>query len=145
MTTTRLPSSIAVIPTPFVSRRSRDPSGHGSVRVSLNEEGLTMTTTDAVRSEMIAAASSYVDALVSHDSASVRLADDVRRLGNGRVVLEGADALRAIIEREPVAAIDCVRWVVEPPHVAVVYDLEADMTRAQQSETFRSEEHTSEL
>jgi hypothetical protein len=95
-----------------------------------------MTTTDAVRSEMIAAAASYVDALVSHDSASARLADDVRRLGNGRVVLEGADALRAVIEREPVAAIDRVAWIVEPPHVAVVYDLEADMTRAQQSETF---------
>jgi hypothetical protein len=95
-----------------------------------------MTKTDAVRSEMIAAAASYVDALVSHDSASVRLADDVRRLGNGRVVLQGATELRAVIEREPVAAIDNVRWVVEPPHVAAVYDLEADMTRAQQSDTF---------
>ena len=99
-----------------------------------------MTTTDAVRSEMIAAAASYLDALVSHDSASVRLADDVRRLGNGRVVVQGATELRAVIEREPVAAIDRVRWVVEPPHVAAVYDLEADMTRAQQSETFAPRE-----
>jgi len=99
-----------------------------------------MTTTDAVRTEMIATAASYVDALVSHDSASVRFADDVRRLGNGTTLLQGAADLRAVIEREPVAAIEHVRWVVEPPHVAAVYDLEADMTRAQQSDTFAPRE-----
>jgi hypothetical protein len=82
------------------------------------------------RSSIIGPATSYLDALVSHDAASARLADDVRRVGNGRDVVSGADALRAVIEREPVGAIDAVRWVVDGPHAAAVYDLEADLARA---------------
>ena len=78
----------------------------------------------------------YLDALVSHDSASVRLADGVRRIGNGKDIVAGADALRAVIEREPVGAIDALRWVVDGDSAALVYDLDADLTRTEQSETF---------
>jgi hypothetical protein len=95
-----------------------------------------MTTTSTGRDNIVDAATSYLDALVSHDSASARLADDVRRVGNGADVLEGADALRAIIEREPVASIVLPRWVVDGQHAAAVYDLEADLSRATQTDTF---------
>ena len=65
-----------------------------------------MTSTDTVRTSIVETATTYLDALVSHDSASARLADDVRRIGNGKDVISGADALRAVIEREPVGALD---------------------------------------
>jgi hypothetical protein len=48
----------------------------------------------------------------------------------------GADAQRAVIEREPVGAIGPVRWVVDGPHAAAVYDLDADLSRSTQSDTF---------
>jgi hypothetical protein len=95
-----------------------------------------MSTADTDRSGLIAAAMSYLDALIPHDSPSVRLAPDVRRVANGAAVVSGAAALRAVIEREPVAAISAVRWVVEGQHAAAVYDLDADFTPAQQSGTF---------
>jgi hypothetical protein len=93
-------------------------------------------TTSTARDSIIDAANSYLDALVSHDSASARLADDVRRVGNGADVLVGADAIRAVIEREPVASITPIRWVVDGHHAAAVYDLEADLSRTTQSDTF---------
>jgi len=95
-----------------------------------------MTTSDVLRRDLIQAACSYLDALVSHDSASVRVAEDVRRIGNGGAVVAGAAALRAAIEREPVAAVGALHWVVDPPHVAVLYDLDADLTRSRQRHTF---------
>jgi hypothetical protein len=88
------------------------------------------------RNEIIAAATSYLDALVSHDAASARLAEDVRRTGNGRDELVGADVVRSVIEREPVGAIGPLDWVVEGDTATVLYDLDADMTRASQSDTF---------
>ena len=93
-------------------------------------------TTSTTRDSIIDAANSYLRALVSHDSASARLADDVRRVGNGADVLVGADAIRAVIEREPVASVTPLRWVVDGQHAAAVYDLEADLSRATQSDTF---------
>ena len=39
---------------------------------------------------------------MSHDADSVPLADGVRRINNGKLAVEGADALRAVIRREPV-------------------------------------------
>ena len=95
-----------------------------------------MTATDTTRTGIVETAMTYLDALVSHDSASARLADGVRRIGNGKDVIEGADAIRAMIEREPVGAIDALRWVVDGETAALVYDLDADLTRAAQSETF---------
>ena len=93
-------------------------------------------TSCVTRNDVIITATSYLDALVSHDAPSVRLADDVRRVGNGRDVLIGADELRAIIEREPVGAIGTLDWVVDGDTATVLYDLDADMTRATQSATF---------
>ena len=95
-----------------------------------------MTSTDTARTSIIETATTYLDALVSHDAASARLADDVRRIGNGKDVIAGADALRAVIEREPVGAIDARGWVVDGDTAALVYDLDADLTRSSQSDTF---------
>src|SRR5262249_13346242 len=97
-----------------------------------------MAMTRALRDHLVDVASSYLDALITHDAARARLAQDVRRATNGKhgPAGAGADALRAVIEREPVAEMSELRFVVDPPHVAVVYGLEADMTRATQSETF---------
>lgn len=95
-----------------------------------------MTATSTTRDSIIEAANSYLDALVSHDSARARLDDNVRRVGNGKDVVQGADALRAVIEREPVASITLPRWVVDGEHAAAVYELDADLSRATQSETF---------
>jgi len=92
------------------------------------------------RTEVIQAASSYLDALVSHDAPSVSLADDVRRTGNGRDSVVGADELRAIIEREPVGAIGPRDWVVDGDTATLLYDLDADMTRATQGDTFAAPE-----
>ncbi len=69
----------------------------------------------------------YLDALISHDEKSVPLAPDVRRIDNGRTVVEGAEALRAIIGREPAAAINSLRWIIDGEHAIVFYDLDADM------------------
>src|SRR5262245_17141045 len=95
-----------------------------------------MTTTGTDRREIVEAATSYLDALVSHDSASVRFAPHARRHTNGHQTVSGADALREMIEREPVAAIGELRWVVDGSRAAVVYDLDADLTRSSQSDTF---------
>ncbi len=73
----------------------------------------------------------YLDALISHDAASVPLAPDARRINNGKVTVEGSDALRAIIRREPVAAIDSLRWLVDGEQAIVFYDLEADLARGE--------------
>jgi hypothetical protein len=48
----------------------------------------------------------------------------------------GAADLRPVIEREPVGAIGAVRWVVDGDTGAAVYDLDADLSRASQSDTF---------
>lgn len=77
----------------------------------------------------VAVARTYLDALVSHDADSVLLADDARRIDNGKVTVEGADALRAIIRREPAARTDAFRWIVDDDQAIAFYDLDADMSR----------------
>ncbi len=76
---------------------------------------------------VIDTATRYLEALVSHDAQSVPLAPDARRIDNGKTVVEGADALRSIISREPAAAIDSLRWIVDGDQAIVFYDLDADM------------------
>ena len=76
---------------------------------------------------VIDTATRYLDALVSHDADSVPLSPSARRIDNGETVVEGADALRAIIRREPAAAIDSLRWLVDGDQAIVFYDLDADM------------------
>ena len=75
------------------------------------------------RTELIAITDCYLDALMSHDPAGVPLAPDVRRTDHGRLVARDADAIRAIIEREPVGEITGRRHLVDDESVVVVYDL----------------------
>jgi len=76
-------------------------------------------------------ATTYLDALVSHDADSVLLAPSALRIDNGRVTVEGADALRKIIRREPVAATGSFRWVVDDDQAVVFYELDADLERGE--------------
>jgi hypothetical protein len=81
--------------------------------------------------DVIEVARTYLDGLLSHDADSVLLAPDARRIDNGKLTVEGADALRAIIRREPVAALSSLRWVLDGEEAIVFYDLEADLGRTQ--------------
>ena len=81
--------------------------------------------------EVLDVAQRYLDALVSHDAESVPLAPNARRLSNGRVAVEGADEMRRIIRREPVAALRSLRWLVSGDDAVVFYDLHADMKRGE--------------
>ena len=60
----------------------------------------------------------------------------MRRIGNGKDVIAGADALRAVIERSRSAPSTRCGWVVDGDDAALVYDLDADLTRSSQSDTF---------
>jgi hypothetical protein len=75
-------------------------------------------------------ASTYLDALVTQQADGALLAPEVRRLHNGKVVVEGAGAIREILRREPLAQMGDRRWVVDGEHVIAFYDLDADMARA---------------
>jgi hypothetical protein len=79
--------------------------------------------------DVIEVATTYLDGLLSHDADSVLLAPDARRINNGKLSIEGADALRAIIRREPVAATSAFRWLVDGDQAIVFYDLDADLAR----------------
>ncbi len=78
------------------------------------------------RDAAIETARRYLAALVHHDAASVPLAPEVRRINNGELGAEGADALRAILRREPVAETSAERWLVDGEQAIVFYDLEHD-------------------
>lgn len=82
-----------------------------------------------VRIGIIDTATAYLEALVSHDADSVLLHPDVTFINNGKVTVGDAEALRAIIRREPVARLDSVRWLVDGEHAIAFYDLDADMAR----------------
>lgn len=82
------------------------------------------------REEVVETARSYLRALVSHDAESARLAPGVRRIDNGKPTASGAEALRAILRREPVASTSRERWLVEGEQGVVFYDLEHDPARA---------------
>lgn len=57
--------------------------------------------TDNSRACLIAAAKSYLDAVVTHDDRKVLLHPDVRRTQNGRTTAEGDAAIRASMLKEP--------------------------------------------
>jgi hypothetical protein len=84
--------------------------------------------------DIVDVARTYLDALVSHDADSVLLAEHARRIDNGKVTVEGADALRAIIRREPAARTGGFRWIVDGDQAITFYDLDADMTRGEGDE-----------
>jgi hypothetical protein len=83
----------------------------------------------AARNEVVETARSYLAALVSHDAESARLAPEVRRIDCGRVAADGAEALRRILRREPVAATSGERWLVDGEQGVLFYDLEHDPAR----------------
>ncbi len=76
---------------------------------------------------IVAIATRYLDALMSHDADTVPLADGVRRINNGKVMAEGADELRALIRREPALTTHGFRWLVDGDHAITFYDLDAEM------------------
>ena len=57
--------------------------------------------TDSSRGCLIAAANSYLDAVVTHDGSRVLLHPDVRRTQNGRTTAVGDAAIRASMLKEP--------------------------------------------
>jgi hypothetical protein len=79
---------------------------------------------------MIAVADRYLDGLTSRDPSDVPLAPDVTRRDHGRLVADSADAIRAIIEREPVGRITSRRDLVDGDDVVVVYDLDTALDAA---------------
>lgn len=79
--------------------------------------------------EIIEIATTYLDALLSHDADSVPLAPDACRINNGKLAVEGEDAMREIIRREPVAATSRFQWLVDGDQAIVFYDLDADLGR----------------
>ena len=90
--------------------------------------------------ESLAVAQRYLDALISHDAESVPLATGARRTNNGCLAVEGVEAMRAVIRREPVAAMHDLRWLVSGEHAVVFYDLEADLGRGEGPVTARPED-----
>jgi hypothetical protein len=85
--------------------------------------------------DTIEVATTYLDALLSHDADTVLLAPDACRINNGALSVEGAEALRAIIRREPVAATSAFRWLVDGDQAIVFYDLDADLARVEDKPT----------
>jgi hypothetical protein len=59
------------------------------------------TCTEDTRACMIAAAKSYLDALVEHDASKVPFASDARRTEQGQVSALGEDALRESTKLQP--------------------------------------------
>ena len=76
---------------------------------------------------VVTAATTYLDALISHDADAVPLADHVRRINNGKVMAANADELRAVIRREPKVTTHGFRWLVDGDHAVTFYDLDAHM------------------
>ena len=81
--------------------------------------------------DIVEVARTYLDALLSHEAEKALLAPDACRINNGVRSIEGADALRAIIRREPVARTSAFRWLVDGEQAITFYDLDADLARVQ--------------
>ncbi len=81
---------------------------------------------------MIAAASSYIDALVSHDPSNVPFAPNVRRVENGTVSGTSADEIR--LQLSPPTADGVIigardiRWFVDGDEVIAYYLLDVSGT-----------------
>ena len=91
------------------------------------------------REEMIAVASTYLDALVSHDASAVPLAPNCWRTEEGKNSGVGADDIRTRIKSEVMHGISGyrdLRWWVDGDDVIAFYMLDAGAT-AQIVERFR--------
>ena len=92
------------------------------------------------RDEIVAAATRYLNALVSHDAEDVPLAPDVWRTEEGRNTGLGAADIRARMASEPmrtITAVRDVRWYVEGPDAVAFYLLDAGGATAHVAERFR--------
>jgi hypothetical protein len=75
--------------------------------------------------DVVDVATTYLDALVSRDADHARLARGIRRINNGVLAVEGADAIREIIRNEPPTVMSDRRWVVDGEDAVAFYDVEA--------------------
>ena len=77
--------------------------------------------TDPSRACLIAAAKSYLDAVVTHEGSKVLLHPDVRRTQNGRTTAEGDAAIRASMAKEPdMLPHKNTRWFVDREQNAAI-------------------------
>ena len=77
---------------------------------------------------MISAATTYLDALISHDATHIRLAPNARRTLQGVFVTDGADAIRQSLTPPTGDEVNIdlrdIRWFVDKPnHEAVAFYL----------------------
>jgi hypothetical protein len=79
----------------------------------------------SLREEMIAAATKYLEAIVSHDPSDVPLAEHAWRIEQGHRDASSADEIRANLRSEVmdvVVGLRPVRWIVEEStHQAVAF------------------------
>jgi hypothetical protein len=78
----------------------------------------------------VATARTYLDALVSHQAAHVRLAPDVVRYENGVESMRGAAAMRRNLETFPlykaIASLHDVSWIVDGNNAVAFYLLDVN-------------------
>ncbi len=73
--------------------------GSGIVSFSALAPSLASAATPCDDTCTIAAAQSYLDALVSHNAQQVQFADNVQRVENGKITGSGADSMRSDLEK----------------------------------------------
>ena len=89
---------------------------------------------------MVAVASRYLDALVSHDASQIPLAPDAWRTEEGRNSGQGADDIRARTESDQmkvISGIRDVRWYVDGDNAIAFYLLDAAGATTHIAERFR--------
>jgi hypothetical protein len=79
------------------------------------------------RGELIDISNRYLDALMTRDPGDIPLAEEATRTDHGKLVADGADKIRAYIERDPTCAITSRRHLVDGDDVVVVYDLDVEL------------------
>ena len=92
------------------------------------------------REAVIAVASTYLDALVSHDARRIPLAPDAWRTEEGRNSGQGADDIRARTESDQmkvISGIRDVRWYVDGENAIALYLLDAAGATTHVAERFR--------
>jgi hypothetical protein len=91
------------------------------------------------RDEMIAVATRYLDALVSHDGAGVPFADECRRTERGQNTGASGDAIRTQLASEIMHGITGyrdVRWFVDGDNAIAFYVLDAYGMQVEIAERF---------
>ena len=99
-----------------------------------------MSSNGDVRQSIIDAASTYLEALVSHDASKVPLAENAWRTEEGRNSGIGADDIRTRVASDVMAGITDirdVRWFVDGENAIAFYLLDASGATAHIVERFR--------